>query len=349
MITRFNDKNERSNEQSALWDYWYRTAQIVIIVYSVTSRSSFLVARSFYDKIQQTRELNALPPASRGAGIPGQDPHRYRHPDSRGDLRTQPVILLGTKVDLGMQREVSRQEASMFAQAHGLVHIEIDTRLRDHVEHVFVEAARLDQYARDGVVRSGGLVGNPPIDSTRPRTVPTLANADAAGSPPAASSNEGNPESRMAWLSRFGRRRGSSAAASNNPNTAPQTIIAPSSTTTSPAANRRVSKDEGIEGAPERALEYHRAGSRSGGGGSSFGSFSSTTSRWGSGRDNTTSSHHASHRAADASPYPIPTSPINRAAQPAASIQESQHRGLLELNLGERFEFPFHRHGQRDQ
>lgn len=234
----------------------------------------------------------------------------------------------------------------MFAQSMGIAHMEIDTRLRDHVEHVFVEAARLDQYARDGVVRSGGLVGNPPIDSTRPRTVPTVANADGAGSPPATSSNESTAESRMAWLSRFGRRRGSSAAASNNPNTAPQNIIGSSSITTSPAANRRISKDEGIEGAPERALEYHRAGSRSGGGGSSFGSFSSTTSRWGSGRDNTTSSHHTSHRV---DPYPTPTSPINRAAQPPAPTQEGQHRGLLELNLGERFEFPFHRHGHRDQ
>lgn len=301
IIHRFNDNDERSAQQSALWDSWYRFADVIVIVYDITSHSSFLLARSFFDRVQQSRARGILPPARGG---PGAD-HQHQHLDPMTRLApvqpTQPVIIVGNKAFLKDRRQVSREEATVFAQGHGIIHLEVDAHYKTDVDDVFLQAARMAQYFKDGVVRNGGLVANPdPFDDSVQSPTAVISSggalgAGAGGAFPAPSApvavSHAPSESRLGRFFTFGRRRGSSAASAIS-----STSAAPAANANANAAiNRRVSKDEGIDSAPERALEYHRAGSRGGGGGgggsSPFGSFSSASSRWGSSRD--ASSHYA--------------------------------------------------------
>lgn len=334
IIHRFNEKDERSTQQSALWDSWYRFADVIIIVYTVTSHSSFLLARSFFDKIQQSRQKNLLPPASGGAGIQGLDPNRHLNSASRPTAASQPVIILGNKADLAQKRQVNRQEAIFFAQAHGIIHMESDARSKLNVDNVFVQAARMAQYSRDGVVRNGGLVTNPWIESTRSPAISAVSPSSSASSVPTTPAPAAPTESRLGRFFQMGRRRGSSAAAALNN----------SNTTTAPStANRRVSKDEGIESAPERALEYHRAGSRGGGGGGGGGgnpfiSFGSPSSRWGASRDNHALASHHQHQTVAVTPTgSMPTNPPAPWPQHQSPTQDQQ-RSRLDKDVGGRFE-----------
>ncbi|KAF9001733.1 ras-domain-containing protein [Cyathus striatus] len=98
---------------------YYRGAAGCLLVYDVTSRKSFQNARSWLADVREHA-----------------DPHLT-------------CILVGNKVDLcenpetgGKYREVTTEEAALWAQEEGLLFVEASAKSGQNVELAFVEAAR---------------------------------------------------------------------------------------------------------------------------------------------------------------------------------------------------------------
>lgn len=103
-------------EYTALRDQWIREGEGFLLVYSITSRSSFSRIRSFYNQIQRVKE--------------DDDPFS--------------VVIVGNKSDRGSEeREVSTQEGEALAEELGGVpFFESSAKLNIHIEAAFFECAR---------------------------------------------------------------------------------------------------------------------------------------------------------------------------------------------------------------
>merc|ERR1712034_718 len=52
------------------------------------------------------------------------------------------ILLMGNKIDLTKQRQVTYEEASKFAEENGLIFIETSAKTGDNVEEMFLRTAR---------------------------------------------------------------------------------------------------------------------------------------------------------------------------------------------------------------
>eukprot|EP00695_Tsukubamonas_globosa_P003075 TRINITY_DN457_c0_g1_i1.p1 TRINITY_DN457_c0_g1~~TRINITY_DN457_c0_g1_i1.p1 ORF type:complete len:122 (+),score=44.39 TRINITY_DN457_c0_g1_i1:323-688(+) len=52
------------------------------------------------------------------------------------------IMLIGNKLDLAQQREVSFEEASRFAEENGLIYVEASAKTGKNVEEAFLQTAR---------------------------------------------------------------------------------------------------------------------------------------------------------------------------------------------------------------
>ena len=150
-------------EYTALRDQWIRDGEGFVLVYSITSRSSFTRVRRFHSQIQRVKESsNASSPTTAGY-LPS--------PVSQSMMMgggQAPVMLVGNKSDRVTEREVSTQEGTALAKEMGCDFVEASAKNCINVEKAFYEVVRAlrkqrhdTQLTRTGTIpgRSGGPVG----------------------------------------------------------------------------------------------------------------------------------------------------------------------------------------------
>lgn len=145
-------------EYTALRDQWIRDGEGFVLVYSITSRSSFSRIRRFHSQIQRVKE-------SSSAGSPTGGGYLSSSMSATGSHA--PVMLVGNKSDRVTEREVSTQEGSALAKEMGCDFVEASAKQCINVEKAFYEVVRSlrkqrqeTQFTRMGT--NAGRTGGPP-------------------------------------------------------------------------------------------------------------------------------------------------------------------------------------------
>ena len=100
-------------EFTALRDQWIRDCEGFVIIYSITSRSSFEQVSTFKEQVMRVKDVDSLP-----------------------------MMLVGNKCDLENKREVSTTEGQDLARAFGAQFKEASAKTRINVEEVFYDLVR---------------------------------------------------------------------------------------------------------------------------------------------------------------------------------------------------------------
>jgi GTPase KRas len=117
---------------------WIRYGEGFVLVYSITSRSSFEQTRAFRRQIQKMKELS-------GKDFPTGAGHLNSSglsPLGSSDGGNVPVILVGNKSDKVTERQVSYQEGSTLARDIGCDFVEASAKTRTNVERAFYDVVR---------------------------------------------------------------------------------------------------------------------------------------------------------------------------------------------------------------
>ena len=124
-------------EYTALRDQWIRDGEGFVLVYSITSRSSFGRLQKFYNQIQRVKESsNPGSPTSAGyLSSPITSPiGNFSGP--------APVMLVGNKSDRVTEREVSTQEGNALARELGCDFVEASAKNNINVDKAFYDVVR---------------------------------------------------------------------------------------------------------------------------------------------------------------------------------------------------------------
>ncbi|GAA6019512.1 hypothetical protein JCM10207_003727 [Rhodosporidiobolus poonsookiae] len=117
---------------------YYRSAHAAVVVYDITSAASLLKARTWIAELQRQADPSIT------------------------------VCLVGNKLDLADQRQVTTEEAQKFADDEGLMFAEVSAKTAEGVEGVFkaiAEKLPLDSPTAAGKSRSGAsLAGRGGVD-----------------------------------------------------------------------------------------------------------------------------------------------------------------------------------------
>jgi len=113
-------------EYSAMRDQYMRTGQGFLMVYAITSRSSFEELVSFKDQILRVKESDRVP-----------------------------MVVVGNKSDLESERQVSTQEGMDLARSFGAPFFESSAKTRVNVEESFYQLVREIRKSL-GPVKGGG-------------------------------------------------------------------------------------------------------------------------------------------------------------------------------------------------
>jgi GTPase KRas len=119
-------------EYTALRDQWIRDGEGFVLVYSISSRSSFSRIKRFHHQIQRVKESTASSPSYPGspiAAINSQAP--------------VPIMLVGNKSDRVTEREVSTQEGHALARELGCEFVEASAKNCINVEKAFYDVVRI--------------------------------------------------------------------------------------------------------------------------------------------------------------------------------------------------------------
>ncbi|MCJ1434752.1 Ras GTPase ras2 [Xylographa pallens] len=157
-------------EYTALRDQWIRDGEGFVLVYSITSRSSFTRIQRFYNQIQRVKDSsNAGSPTGGG----------YMSPTSpsspNGTVWPAPVMLVGNKSDRVTEREVSTQEGNYLAKELGCEFMEASAKNCINVEKAFYDVVRNLRKQRHDVARierrgtNMGAVGGLNVEPRGPR------------------------------------------------------------------------------------------------------------------------------------------------------------------------------------
>lgn len=115
-------------EFTALRDQWIRDCEGFVIIYSITSRSSFEQVSTFKEQVMRVKDADSLP-----------------------------MMLVGNKCDLENKREVSTQEGHDLARAFGAQFKEASAKTRINVEEVFYDLVRsIRQHGKKPTVKKAG-------------------------------------------------------------------------------------------------------------------------------------------------------------------------------------------------
>ena len=124
-------------EYTALRDQWIRDGEGFVLVYSITSRSSFKRIQKFYNQIQRVKDSsNAGSPTSLAYLSSPVTPTQgtYSGP--------APVMLVGNKSDRITEREVSTQEGNALAKELGCDFVEASAKNNMNVDRAFYDVVR---------------------------------------------------------------------------------------------------------------------------------------------------------------------------------------------------------------
>ncbi|KAF2703102.1 ras small monomeric GTPase-like protein RasB [Pleomassaria siparia CBS 279.74] len=122
-------------EYIALRDQWIRDGEGFVLVYSISSRSSFARIQKFHHQIQRVKE-NSMSGSPTYPGSPLTTSHLS------GNFGPAPVMLVGNKCDRVTEREVSTQEGSALAKDLGCDFVEASAKNCVNVEKAFYEVVR---------------------------------------------------------------------------------------------------------------------------------------------------------------------------------------------------------------
>ena len=136
-------------EYTALRDQWIRDSEGCILVYSVSSRSSFSRIKRFHYQIMKVKE-SVISPSS-----------------------ATPVMLVGNKADRVREREVSTQEGHALARELGCEFVEASAKNCINVEKAFYDVVRILRRQRQAASRPPAPAGR-----TRPAGNGDIAPSD---------------------------------------------------------------------------------------------------------------------------------------------------------------------------
>jgi GTPase KRas len=118
-------------EYTALRDQWIRDGEGFVLVYSISSRSSFTRIQRFHNQIQRVKESSASSPSYPGSPI-----------SSAAPSAPVPIMLVGNKSDRVTEREVSTQEGHALARELGCEFVEASAKNCINVEKAFYDVVR---------------------------------------------------------------------------------------------------------------------------------------------------------------------------------------------------------------
>ena len=101
-------------EYSAMRDQYMRTGQCFLLIFSITSRSSFDEAHMLVEFCRRVKDTDDIP-----------------------------MVVVGNKVDLDYERQVSYEEAEQFAKSQGLTYIETSAKTSHNVQEAFFNVVRI--------------------------------------------------------------------------------------------------------------------------------------------------------------------------------------------------------------
>ncbi|EGU79400.1 hypothetical protein H9Q69_007974 [Fusarium xylarioides] len=119
-------------EYTALRDQWIRDGEGFVLVYSISSRSSFTRIKRFHHQIQRVKESCASSPSYPGSPISAANPQL-----------PVPIMLVGNKSDRVTEREVSTQEGHALARELGCEFVEASAKNCINVEKAFYDVVRI--------------------------------------------------------------------------------------------------------------------------------------------------------------------------------------------------------------
>ncbi|KMU80012.1 GTPase HRas [Coccidioides immitis RMSCC 3703] len=125
-------------EYTSLRDQWIRDGEGFVLVYSITSRSSFTSIQKFYNQIQLVKE-SASSGSPTGAGYLSSQ----MNGSNSGPPQPVPVMLVGNKCDKAVERAVSSQEGYGLARDLGCEFVEASAKNCINVEKAFFDVVRL--------------------------------------------------------------------------------------------------------------------------------------------------------------------------------------------------------------
>ncbi|CAG8671759.1 10924_t:CDS:2, partial [Ambispora leptoticha] len=108
-------------EYTALRDQWIRDGEGFLLVYSISSRSTFERVQRFRDQINRVKDSDSVP-----------------------------LMLVGNKCDKITEREVSREEGMNMARHLGCEFIESSAKTCVNVERAFYTVVRMIRAGREG-------------------------------------------------------------------------------------------------------------------------------------------------------------------------------------------------------
>jgi GTPase KRas protein len=157
-------------EYIALRDQWIRDGEGFVLVYSISSRSSFARIQRFHNQIQRVKETSL-------SGSPTYPGAPLTTSSLGSALGPAPVMLVGNKCDRVTEREVSTQEGSALAKELGCDFVEASAKNCVNVEKAFFEVVRqLRRQRHQGSGRDPKNRNNR-HDPSRPK--PSYANGDS--------------------------------------------------------------------------------------------------------------------------------------------------------------------------
>jgi GTPase KRas protein len=129
-------------EYTALRDQWIRDGEGFVLVYSISSRSSFTRIQRFHHQIQRVKEASASSPSYPGSPIA-----------QAGPVGQVPIMLVGNKADRVTEREVSTQEGHALARELGCEFVEASAKNCINVDKAFYDVVRLLRRQRQQSLR----------------------------------------------------------------------------------------------------------------------------------------------------------------------------------------------------
>lgn len=131
-------------EYTALRDQWIRDGEGFVLVYSISSRSSFSRIKRFHHQIQRVKESTGGSPSYPGSPL-----------SAVGGHVNVPIMLVGNKSDRVTEREVSTQEGHALARELGCEFVEASAKNCINVEKAFFDVVRIIRRQNAGAYGSG--------------------------------------------------------------------------------------------------------------------------------------------------------------------------------------------------
>lgn len=138
-------------EYTALRDQWIRDGEGFVLVYSISSRSSFTRIPRFHGQILRVKESSSTGPSLAGYG--GSPLHSPALSGSYAVNNVVPIMLVGNKSDRVTEREVSTQEGHALARELGCEFVEASAKNCVNVERAFYDVVRILRRQRQAAAR----------------------------------------------------------------------------------------------------------------------------------------------------------------------------------------------------